>query len=246
VYRSHPADDAGGDQHPGHRLARSSAPPPPANWTGRKLLHLLDATMLVLMDRGFDGGEFLAEVATAKAPFLVRLRSVRRPPVLRHLPDRSFISLIGGVKVRIIEMSGAVAELGSEQACPPDAGLTSDAGPRCCCTASRSGNFATARPWRLPAVTLPPTEVYRCAKTLLDHSAYPAPALIALTMSAGSTRSPAWRCGRPCQTALLGGVVPSPHSMLSRRKRAMSCETEVRAARPGSVPPAGPPREGTG
>ena len=26
----------------------------------RKLLHLLDATMLVLMDRGFDAGEFLA------------------------------------------------------------------------------------------------------------------------------------------------------------------------------------------
>lgn len=74
----------------------------------RKLLHLLDATMLVLMDRGFDAGDFLREVAATKAQFLVRLRSVRRPPVLRHLPDGSFISLIGGVEVRIIEASVTV------------------------------------------------------------------------------------------------------------------------------------------
>jgi hypothetical protein len=68
----------------------------------RKLLHLLDETMLVLADRGFDAGTFLAEVAAAKAQFLVRLRSTRRPPVLRHLPDGSALSVIGGVKVRII------------------------------------------------------------------------------------------------------------------------------------------------
>jgi len=36
----------------------------------RKLLHLLDETMLVLMDRGFDAGTFLAEVAATKAQFL--------------------------------------------------------------------------------------------------------------------------------------------------------------------------------
>ena len=74
----------------------------------RKLLQLLDETMLVLMDRGFDAGDFLREVAATKAQFLVRLRCVRRPPVLRHLPDGSFISLIGGVKVRIIEASVTV------------------------------------------------------------------------------------------------------------------------------------------
>jgi hypothetical protein len=68
----------------------------------RQLLHLLDATMLVLMDRGFDGGDFLAGVAGTGAQFLVRLNASRRPPVLRHLPDGSFTSVIGGVKVRII------------------------------------------------------------------------------------------------------------------------------------------------
>ena len=73
-----------------------------------KLLHLLDATMLVLMDRGFDAGEFLAQVAAARAQFLVRLASVRRPPVLARLPDGSVLSLIGGVKVRIITASVTV------------------------------------------------------------------------------------------------------------------------------------------
>ncbi len=67
-----------------------------------QLLHLLDATMLLLMDRAFDSGDFLAAVHAARAQFLVRLNANRRPPVLRHLPDGSFTSVIGGVKVRII------------------------------------------------------------------------------------------------------------------------------------------------
>jgi hypothetical protein len=68
----------------------------------RQLLPLLDESMLVLLDRGFDAGEFLGQVAAARAQFLVRLNASRRPPVLRHLPDGSFLSLIGAVKVRII------------------------------------------------------------------------------------------------------------------------------------------------
>jgi hypothetical protein len=68
----------------------------------RQLLHLLDDSMLVLMDRGFDAGDFLAQVAATRAQFLVRLNANRKPPVLRHLPDGSFTSVIGGVKVRVI------------------------------------------------------------------------------------------------------------------------------------------------
>jgi len=68
----------------------------------RKLLDCLDDTMLLLADRGFDAGEFLHEVAATRAQFLVRLTSTRRPPVLKHLPDGSVLSVIGGVKVRII------------------------------------------------------------------------------------------------------------------------------------------------
>lgn len=57
-----------------------------------QLLRLLDNTMLVLADRGFDAGDFLSEVGGTGAQFLVRLNASRRPPVLRHLPDGSFTS----------------------------------------------------------------------------------------------------------------------------------------------------------
>jgi hypothetical protein len=66
------------------------------------LLPLLDATMLLLTDRGFDAGDFLCAVAATRAQFLARLTSTRSLPVLRHLPDGSFLSVIGGVKVRVI------------------------------------------------------------------------------------------------------------------------------------------------
>jgi len=68
----------------------------------RQLLRLLDDTMLVLMDRGFDAGEFLAGVAATGAQFLVRLTAVRRPRQLARLADGSVLSVIGGVKVRVI------------------------------------------------------------------------------------------------------------------------------------------------
>ena len=68
----------------------------------RKLLGLLGRDMLVLADRGFDGGEFLAELAGTGAQFLVRLRSNRRLPVLARCDDGSYLSRIGEMTVRII------------------------------------------------------------------------------------------------------------------------------------------------
>ena len=52
----------------------------------RKLLGLLDETMLVLMDRGFDAGEFLAEVAATRAQFLVRLTATPVRPFCGTCP----------------------------------------------------------------------------------------------------------------------------------------------------------------
>ncbi len=69
----------------------------------RRLLHLLDSTMLVLWDKGFDSNTFLAEVAATKAMVLGRIKASRRPPVLGHLSDGSYRSRIGGVSVRVIE-----------------------------------------------------------------------------------------------------------------------------------------------
>lgn len=58
--------------------------------------------MLVLMDRGFDGAAFLAELAVTRAQFLVRIKAGRRLPVIGRLPDGTVLSKLGGVTVRII------------------------------------------------------------------------------------------------------------------------------------------------
>lgn len=69
----------------------------------RRLLHLLGAGMLVLWDKGFDSNTFLAEVAATKAMLVGRLKANRRLPVIAHLSDGSYHSLIGRVRVRVIE-----------------------------------------------------------------------------------------------------------------------------------------------
>ncbi|MFF3127580.1 transposase [Streptomyces sp. NPDC057908] len=68
-----------------------------------RLLHHLGPEMLVLWDRGFDGNDFLAAVHSTGAQVLGRINQRRRPPVLKALADSSYLSVIGGVQVRIIE-----------------------------------------------------------------------------------------------------------------------------------------------
>ena len=68
-----------------------------------RLLHHLDPGMLVLWDRGFDSNGFLAAVHATGAQVVGRIRQRRRPPVLQPLADSSYLSVIGGVAVRIIE-----------------------------------------------------------------------------------------------------------------------------------------------
>jgi hypothetical protein len=77
----------------------------------RRLLSLLGPDMLLLLDRGFDGSAFFAEVAATGASLLARIKSTRNPPVLAHLPDGSYLSYMDGLQVRIVEadltMTGA-------------------------------------------------------------------------------------------------------------------------------------------
>jgi Insertion element 4 transposase N-terminal/Transposase DDE domain len=77
----------------------------------RRLVHLLGPGMLVLLDRGFDSNAFLADVAGTGAALLARAKSTRTPLVLAHLPDGSYLSLLEGLDVRIVEaeiaMTGA-------------------------------------------------------------------------------------------------------------------------------------------
>ncbi|WP_405956792.1 IS4 family transposase [Streptomyces phaeochromogenes] len=74
----------------------------------RRLLHLLRPDMLVLWDKGFDSNVFLAAVTDTGAQILGRLRSNRRMPVLTRLVDGSYLSVIGTVKVRVIDAQIAV------------------------------------------------------------------------------------------------------------------------------------------
>lgn len=73
-----------------------------------RLLPLLSREMLVLMDRGFDSAEFFTDIAATGAQILARLRSERRPAVLAVLPDGSYLTRLGTLKVRIIEASVTV------------------------------------------------------------------------------------------------------------------------------------------
>ena len=70
----------------------------------RRLLPLLDARMLLLADRGFDADDFAAEVAGTGAQFLIRATAARNPPVLARLPDGSFLSRLGTLQVRVIDV----------------------------------------------------------------------------------------------------------------------------------------------
>jgi hypothetical protein len=68
-----------------------------------RLLRNLHTGMIVLLDRGFDGNDFLAAVGGTGADFLVRLTGNRRPRVLCRYRDGSYLALIGRLWVRIIE-----------------------------------------------------------------------------------------------------------------------------------------------
>lgn len=75
----------------------------------RRLTGSLRAGMIVLLDRGLSGNPLLEAVAGSGAAFLARLSAVRKPPVLRRLPDGSFTSRLGPLPVRIIECEITIA-----------------------------------------------------------------------------------------------------------------------------------------
>ncbi|MFK0297509.1 IS4 family transposase [Streptomyces sp. NPDC090442] len=70
-----------------------------------RLLHRLQAEMLVLADAGFDAWEFLRDVHAGGAQFLVRSSARRCPTIVKRLPDGSYLARLGGGKlpVRVVE-----------------------------------------------------------------------------------------------------------------------------------------------
>ncbi len=75
------------------------------------LIRSLHAGMLLLADRNFGSGPLARKIAAAKADFLIRVRtgnSAPKLPVLRRLPDGSWLSCFGGVPVRVIDATWTV------------------------------------------------------------------------------------------------------------------------------------------
>ena len=70
------------------------------------LLGSLRAGMILLADRNFAAGFLAAQIAAARADFLIRVKTgygAPRLPVLRRFPDGSWLSRFGGVPVRVID-----------------------------------------------------------------------------------------------------------------------------------------------
>jgi hypothetical protein len=121
-----------------------------------RLLQHLSPKMLVLWDRGFDGNNFLAAVHATGAQVLGRINKRRRPPVLKPLTDSSYLSVIGGVRVRIIEAQVSITC--TDASC---ARTTRSASSRKCGPCSLSTN-SYAAPWsrlRSPSRAPIPTDV---------------------------------------------------------------------------------------
>jgi hypothetical protein len=80
----------------------------------RRLLHLLGPGMLILLDRAFDDAAFFAEITATGAVLLARATSARKPVVLGHLADGSYLSRLDSkdgrhsLAVRIIEAGVAM------------------------------------------------------------------------------------------------------------------------------------------
>jgi len=75
------------------------------------LVRSLHAGMLLLADRNFGSGPLARKIAEAKADFLIRVRtgsSAPKLPVIKRLPEGSWLSAFGGVPVRVIDATWTV------------------------------------------------------------------------------------------------------------------------------------------
>ncbi|MGH3904523.1 MAG: IS4 family transposase [Pseudonocardiaceae bacterium] len=68
-----------------------------------RLLRSLRAGMILLADRNFAAKDLLAQIAATGAEVLVRRKNGRRMPVLARYPDGSYLSMLGGLRVRVVE-----------------------------------------------------------------------------------------------------------------------------------------------
>ena len=68
-----------------------------------RLLPSLHAGMILLGDRNFGAADLIAQIAATKADVLIRLKNGRTMPILAHYRDGSYLSILGSLRVRVIE-----------------------------------------------------------------------------------------------------------------------------------------------
>ena len=74
-----------------------------------RLVGSLRAGMLVLCDRNFATNTLTGRIAATGAQLLVRCKNGRKLPLLRRLPDGSWLSALGGVSVRVVDAEITIA-----------------------------------------------------------------------------------------------------------------------------------------
>lgn len=74
-----------------------------------RLLRSLRAGMILLADRNFAAAALLADIAATGAHVLVRLKNGRKTPILARYPDGSYLSMLGRLRVRVIDCEITIA-----------------------------------------------------------------------------------------------------------------------------------------
>lgn len=80
-----------------------------------RLLGSLRAGMILLADRNFGAKDLLTQVAATGAEILVRLKNGRKMPVLARYSDGSYLSLLGGLRVRVVECEITISTTAGRQ-----------------------------------------------------------------------------------------------------------------------------------
>jgi hypothetical protein len=68
-----------------------------------RLLRSLHAGMILLGDRNFGAQDLIRDIAVTGADVLIRLKNGRRMPILARYPDGSYLSMLGRLRVRVVE-----------------------------------------------------------------------------------------------------------------------------------------------
>jgi hypothetical protein len=74
-----------------------------------RLLRSLHAGMILLGDRNFGAADLIRDTAATQADVLIRLKHGRTMPVLARYRDGSYLSILGGLRVRVVDARITIA-----------------------------------------------------------------------------------------------------------------------------------------